>query len=122
MGALGPGLLLEPYLAAAVVAPALIRRAASAAFQDEWLPKIASGDAIVVLAHADARGAPVIEVDGRLSGRKAVVAHGACADLLLVSGAERDGATGCSPSRRAPTASPCATTRRWTASARRRSC
>ena len=34
MGALGSGLLLEPYLAAAVVAPALIHHAAPAAFQD----------------------------------------------------------------------------------------
>jgi alkylation response protein AidB-like acyl-CoA dehydrogenase len=114
MGALGSGLLLEPYLAAAVVAPALIRRClppkgrprhaehapavpgdtAAHNFQDEWLPKIASGEAVVVLAHADARGAAVIEVDGRLSGRKAVITHGACADLLLVSARNANGGTG----------------------------
>jgi alkylation response protein AidB-like acyl-CoA dehydrogenase len=94
MGAFGAGLLLEPYLAGAVVAPALIRRAAGADFQNEWLPNIAAGAAVVVLAHADARGAAVVEADGMLSGRKAVVAHGAAADLLLVSARTADGATG----------------------------
>ncbi|MDP2132223.1 MAG: acyl-CoA dehydrogenase [Sulfuritalea sp.] len=94
MNAFGPGLLLEPYLAAAVVAPALIRRAASADFQEEWLPNIATGETIVVLADADARDAPVTEIGGNLSGRKAVVAHGGCADLLLVSARCADGVTG----------------------------
>jgi len=94
MGAFGAGLLLEPYLAGAVVAPALIRRAAGADFQNEWLPDIAAGEAVVVLAHADARGAAVVEADGKLSGRKAVVAHGATADLLLVSARTADGAMG----------------------------
>ena len=94
MAAFGAGLLLEPYLAAAVIAPALIRRSTSADFQGGWLPKIASGESIVVLAHTDARGEVVIEQGGALSGRKAVVAHGACADLLLVSARCADGSTG----------------------------
>ena len=94
MNAFGAGLLLEPYLAAAIVAPALIRRAASADFQATWLPKIATGEAVIILAHADARGEPVSERDGRLSGRKAVVAHGGCADLLLVSARLASGGSG----------------------------
>lgn len=94
MGAFGAALLLEPYLAAAVIAPALIRRTASANFQERWLPDIATGATIVVLAHADARQAPVTEIGGNLSGRKAVVAHGGCADLLLVSARTADGGTG----------------------------
>jgi alkylation response protein AidB-like acyl-CoA dehydrogenase len=94
MGAFGPGLLLEPYLAGAVVAPALIRRVASADFQEEWLPNIATGETIVALADADARDAPVTEIGGNLSGCKAVVAHGGCADLLLVSARCADGVTG----------------------------
>ncbi|MDK9704309.1 MAG: acyl-CoA dehydrogenase [Sulfuritalea sp.] len=102
MDAFGAGLLLEPYLAGAVIAPALIRRTTSAVpgdtaahnFQEEWLPKIAAGKAIVVLAHADARGTAVTEANGKLSGRKAVVAHGGCADLLLVSARTADGGTG----------------------------
>ncbi|WP_310448814.1 acyl-CoA dehydrogenase [Sulfuritalea sp.] len=94
MGAFGAGLLLEPYLAGAVIAPALIRRTASANFQERWLPNIATGESIVVLAHADARNEPVTEIGGNLSGRKAVVAHGGCADLLLVSARTADGGTG----------------------------
>ncbi len=110
----GAGLLLEPYLAGAVIAPALIRRClpakgnprhaerASAVpgdtaahnSQAEWLPQIAAGKAIVILAHADARGEAVTESNGRLTGRKAVVAHGACADLLLVSARLADDGTG----------------------------
>jgi alkylation response protein AidB-like acyl-CoA dehydrogenase len=93
MGAFGAGLLLEPYLASAVIAPALIRRTASADFQEQWLPGIATGEAIVVLAHADARSEPVTEISGSLSGRKAVVAHGGCADLLLVSAQTAQGST-----------------------------
>jgi alkylation response protein AidB-like acyl-CoA dehydrogenase len=94
MGAFGAGLLLEPYLAAAVIAPALIRRIASADVQEQWLPNIATGESIVVLAHADARSEPVREIGGSLTGRKAVVTHGACADLLLVSAKTAGGDTG----------------------------
>ena len=94
MGTFGAGLLLEPWLAAAVIAPALIRRTTSADFQEQWLPNIATGESIVVLAHADARNEPVTELNGGLSGRKAVVAHGSCADLLLVSARLADGGTG----------------------------
>jgi alkylation response protein AidB-like acyl-CoA dehydrogenase len=94
MKAFGAGLLLEPWLAGAVIAPALIRRTASADYQEQWLPDIAAGETIVVLAHDDARSEPVTELNGSLSGRKAVVAHGACADLLLVSARLPDGGTG----------------------------
>jgi len=94
MNAFGAGLLLEPFLQAAVVAPALIRRAASADFQAEWLPRIACGDSIVVFAHDDRRDSPMRETAGRLSGHKAVVVHGGCADLLLVSARGTDGDTG----------------------------
>ena len=94
MGAFGAGLLLEPYLAGAVIAPALLRRTASANFQERWLPNIATGETIVALAHADARNEPVTEIGGNLSGCKAVVAHGGCADLLLVSARTADGGTG----------------------------
>jgi alkylation response protein AidB-like acyl-CoA dehydrogenase len=94
MSAVGRGLLLEPYLAAAVIAPALIRRTASADFVEQWLPNIATGETVVVLAHADARSEPVTEINGSLTGRKAVVAHGACADLLLVSARTASDGTG----------------------------
>ena len=93
MNAFGAALLVEPYLAAAVVAPTLIRRASSTDFQRHWLPRIASGENIVVFAHHDARGDPVRVADGALSGRKTVAAHADCADLLLVSARATDGST-----------------------------
>ncbi len=104
MQAFGAGLLLEPYLAGAVIAPALIRRAASADYQNEWLPRIAAGASIVILAHAEpGRRYDAAQVstaatpsgDGyALTGHKAVVAHGAAADLLLVSARLADGRMG----------------------------
>jgi alkylation response protein AidB-like acyl-CoA dehydrogenase len=117
MGAFGAGLLLEPYLAAAVIAPALIRRLTNPVlvdtaahnfpdltardFRDEWLPKIAAGDAIVVLAHFEpgarydtAKVKCTAKAGGdsyRLNGHKAVVVHGASADLWLVSAGLENG-------------------------------
>jgi alkylation response protein AidB-like acyl-CoA dehydrogenase len=95
MNALGPGLLLEPYLASAVVATALIRDAAHVGQQAALLPEMAAGERIVVLAHEEpgARGRPARvatrareDGDGHvLDGRKCVVAHAAAADTLIVS-------------------------------------
>jgi alkylation response protein AidB-like acyl-CoA dehydrogenase len=95
MNAFGAGLLVEPYLASAVVATALIRAAADEIRQAELLPAIAAGERIAVLAHeeAGARG-ETARVETRatknadgylLQGRKAVVAHAGAADVLLVS-------------------------------------
>ena len=55
MEELGRGLVNAPYAAGALVAPALLA-AAPAAVQEAWLPKIASAEALVVLAHQE-RGA-----------------------------------------------------------------
>jgi hypothetical protein len=55
MEELGRGLVNAPYAAGALVAPALLA-AAPEAVQAEWLPKIASAEALVVLAHQE-RGA-----------------------------------------------------------------
>ena len=52
---LGRGLVNAPYAAGALVAPTLLA-AAPAAVQEAWLPKIASAEALVVLAHQE-RGA-----------------------------------------------------------------
>jgi alkylation response protein AidB-like acyl-CoA dehydrogenase len=49
---LGRGLVNAPYVHAALVAPALMS-AAPAALQTAWLPRMASGDALVVLAHQE---------------------------------------------------------------------
>lgn len=95
MQALGAGLLLEPYLASAVVATQLLAHAGSAPQQAEWLPRLAGGEAVAVLAHeeASARGfelhlrtRAVATGDGYvLTGHKSVVTHAPAADVLLVS-------------------------------------
>ena len=52
MEELGRGLVNAPYAAGALVAPTLLS-AAPAAVQAAWLPKIASAEALVVLAHQE---------------------------------------------------------------------
>lgn len=95
MNALGPGLLLEPYLASAVVATSLICHAGHAGLKAALLPAMGKGESIAVLAHeeAGARGRPshvttrAMESGGDhvLDGHKCVVAHAAAADHLIVS-------------------------------------
>ena len=86
MNALGPGLLLEPYLASAVVATTLLRECPP---QAGLLGQMAAGERIVVLAHEEPNGvATRCRPDGTdflLDGRKCVVAHAAAADALIVS-------------------------------------
>jgi len=86
MNALGPGLLLEPYLASAVVATALLRECRQGA---GLLPRMAAGECIAVLAHEEPNGVATqcrpAGTDFLLDGRKCVVAHAAAADLLIVS-------------------------------------
>jgi len=52
MEELGRGLVNAPYAAGALVAPALLANAQSDV-QAAWLPRIASGEALVVLAHQE---------------------------------------------------------------------
>ena len=95
MNGIGRGLLLEPYLASAVVATTLLRELGSPAQQGELFPAMAAGERIVVLAH-DEPGAryDLTQVSTKatragdgyaLSGQKSVVVHAPSADLLLVS-------------------------------------
>ncbi len=103
MQSVGPALLCEPLLESAVIATALVRDFGSPEQQAELLPVMASGEAIVVLAHleAAARGeADWVETratqsgdDFLLQGHKAVVAQAASAHELLIS-ARSDGAPG----------------------------
>jgi alkylation response protein AidB-like acyl-CoA dehydrogenase len=95
MNALGEGLLLEPFLAAAVLTPALITRLGDAKAAGELLPSIATGEKIVVVAHQEpqARGelanvATRAEQSGdsyAIDGFKNVIAHGGIADEFLVT-------------------------------------
>ncbi|WP_119155117.1 acyl-CoA dehydrogenase family protein [Caldimonas tepidiphila] len=103
MQAMGPALLVEPVLASAVIATALVRDFGDATAQDELLPAMAAGERIVVLAHEEAaargevaRVEATARRDGegwRLDGRKAMVLHADAADELLVS-ARIEGAPG----------------------------
>ena len=95
MNALGEGLLLEPFLGAAVLAPALVARLNDAKAAQDLLPAIASGERIVIVAHQEpkTRGelnhvATRAEKSGDgyvLDGYKNVIAHGGAADELLVT-------------------------------------
>jgi len=105
MEELGRGLVNAPYAQAALVAPTLLS-AAPAAVQQAWLPKIAGGEALVVLAHQERRSRYALnrvatratEAGGgfKLSGTKVVVPAGDEADAFIVparlSGAESDAA------------------------------
>ena len=93
MEELGRGLVHAPYAAAALVTPQLLA-AAPPTVQAQWLPRIAAGEALVVLAHqeraaryrlhhvttrATAQGAGHV-----LNGAKSVVPAGDEADAFIV--------------------------------------
>ncbi|WP_394777999.1 acyl-CoA dehydrogenase family protein [Undibacterium sp.] len=95
MSALGAGLVLEPYLASAVLASRTVGALGTAEQCAALLPALAGGEQIAVLAHDE----PATRYDWRsvetrawplgegyvLTGHKSVLPHGASADLLLVT-------------------------------------
>jgi alkylation response protein AidB-like acyl-CoA dehydrogenase len=95
MTAVGEGLLLEPFLASAVLATKTIALLGSDAQRADLLPALAAGEKIATLAHDEETtryDRMAIETcawpagDGYvLTGHKSVVSHGASADLLLVT-------------------------------------
>ncbi len=95
MQAAGECLLLEPLAASAIVATGLIQELASESQCAEWLPAMAQGQCIAVLAHEEiasrddrlAIGTTAVKEGAsyRLQGHKCVIPHGMSADLLLVS-------------------------------------
>ena len=100
---LGRGLVNAPYAHAALMAPALLA-AAPPALQSAWLPRIAGGEALVVLAHQERAARYRLEQVGTravranagwaLTGAKSVVPAGDEADAFVVparlSGADSD--------------------------------
>ena len=90
---LGRGLVNAPYAQAALLAPLLLS-AAPAAVQAQWLPKIADGSALVVLAHQERAAryrldqvqTRAVQAGGSwsLSGAKSVVPAGDEADAWVV--------------------------------------
>ncbi|MET0518295.1 MAG: acyl-CoA dehydrogenase family protein [Burkholderiaceae bacterium] len=96
MEELGRGIVMEPYAQAGLIAPAVLRHA-PAEMQATWLPRIAGGEALIVLAHQE-RGARYAldkmstrASGGKLSGTKSLVAAGDQADAFIVP-AQADGA------------------------------
>ena len=90
---LGRGLVNAPFVHAALVAPVLMT-AAPAALQAAWLPKMASGEGLVVLAHQERAAryrwqhvstqAVLSGGSWVLSGHKSVVPAGDEADAFIV--------------------------------------
>ena len=104
MEVFGRGLVVEPYLATAVLGAGLVAEAGSDTQQAALLPKVAAGETLLAFAH-DEPGtryelnhvATTAKKQGDayvLNGAKTVVLHGAQADTLIVSartaGGERD--------------------------------
>jgi alkylation response protein AidB-like acyl-CoA dehydrogenase len=95
METFGRGLVLEPYLSSAVLGAKLIGRAGHEARKGEMLAGIADGSLRTALATLEPGArfdlwnvATTAEPAGDgfvLKGRKGVVLHGDCADVLLVS-------------------------------------
>ena len=103
MEELGRGLVNAPFAAGALVAPALLAQAPSS-LQAEWLPRIAAGESLVVLAHHErqaryrlndvATTAAKVADGWAISGHKSVVPAADEADAFIVparvSGARGD--------------------------------
>lgn len=95
MTAIGEGLMLEPYLASAVVATRTIVALGNANQRASMLPALASGETIAVLAHDEpstrfdwraVTTTAAVSSDGYvLTGHKSVITHGASANVLLVT-------------------------------------
>ncbi|WP_457352852.1 acyl-CoA dehydrogenase family protein [Roseateles sp. P5_D6] len=89
MEELGRGLVMEPVAQGALIAPALLGRAPDE-LQAAWLPRIAGGEALVVLAHQEAKSRYRLNqvatraVDGKLTGVKSLVPAGDVADAFIV--------------------------------------
>src|ERR1051326_8444650 len=91
----GKALVGEPYVPTVVIGGGLLRQAGSDAQKQEWLPKIASGDAVMAFAFAEPQARYSLadlttaakKQSGSyiLSGQKTVVLGGPSADMLIVT-------------------------------------
>jgi pimeloyl-CoA dehydrogenase small subunit len=95
MEAFGRALVVEPYVPTVVIAGGLFRAAGSERQKQEWLPRIASGDAVFAFAFAEPQGRYNLSdltttakrrAEGYvLNGQKAVVIGAPFADALIVT-------------------------------------
>ena len=92
----GRTLTASPLLASGLAAASALVLGGSEAQKAEWLPRIASGEAVATLAvdegphHAPERTAMELE-GGELSGRKTFVAEGMAAQVFVVAAKGADG-------------------------------
>jgi len=82
-----------PFLGTSVLAPLALREAGSPQQQAQWLPRLASGDAVIGVALTEALGgardgAGMRADGGRLYGSALFVVDGAQADACLVAGSD----------------------------------
>lgn len=88
MAGIGRGLLLEPFLASAIVSTAIVASLASEVQRALILPGMASGERLYALGEEDGATAMTARPEGegwRLDGDKALVLHGDVADRLLIA-------------------------------------
>jgi pimeloyl-CoA dehydrogenase small subunit len=100
----GKALVVEPYVPTVVIAGSLLRHAGTDEQKQEWLPKIAGGEAVMAFAFAEPQGrynladltTTAKKQNGGfvLDGQKSVVLGGPLADTLIVTartaGGQRD--------------------------------
>ncbi|MEM9621964.1 MAG: acyl-CoA dehydrogenase family protein [Pseudomonadota bacterium] len=90
-----------PFGSSVYLATEAILAAGSQAQKEQWLPKLAAGEAIGTLAYAEGAGQTLAAdlqcqvSDGKLSGAKAVVADAQIANVMVVAAAA-SGGDGCS--------------------------
>ena len=105
MAQIGHQLCASPLLASGLVAVTALRLAGTTAQQQQWLPRLASAQAIATLAVDEgAKHRPTgfatrarVDVDGAgwvIDGAKLMVLDGHVADLLIVAATLPDGGTG----------------------------
>ena len=93
---LGRALAPVPFIASVYLAAEAIKLGADKAQQDSWLPQLAAGEWIGCLAVQEKPGAlklgqlATTVTDGKLSGKKTAVLHGAIADKAVVLATEND--------------------------------
>ena len=93
LGEMGRSVNPGPFASSAIGATSLLVALAGDAVADEWLPRLARGEAVGTIAFTDARSAPVrTDEHGALHGTKVHVPDGEVADLVLVVA---DGGTAC---------------------------
>ena len=103
LDAFGRGLVVEPFIPTVVLGAGLISAAGTPEQKDEVLPKLVEGQMFLALAHGEAKSRyslAHVETQARrsddgyiLTGTKAVVLGGDCADLFIVSARTSGAAT-----------------------------